>query len=100
MNIVHLLAPLAVLAASPALAIETAAPPAEAAAALERAPREGEVLRDTGARIVGKVYRVQPSGAVLAIVNRETVRIPADTLSIVNGKLVTSLTKAEALKQK
>lgn len=100
MRIVHLLAPLAILTASPALAIETAAPPAETAAALSRAPKEGEVLRDTGARIVGKVYKVQPSGGVLAIVNRETVRIPASTLSIVDGKLVTTLTKAQALKQK
>ncbi|HZG34006.1 MAG TPA: hypothetical protein VEZ59_12065 [Sphingopyxis sp.] len=98
MRIAAILAPLALLAAAPpALATDTAAP---AAAALERAPREGEVLRDAKARIVGKVYRVQPSGGVLAIVNRETVRIPADTLSIVDGKLVTSLTKAEALKRK
>lgn len=91
---------LALLAATtPALAIETAAPPAEAAA-LERAPKEGEVLRDAGGRQIGKVYKVQASGGVLAIVNRETVRIPASTLSIVDGKLVTTLTKGEALKQK
>lgn len=89
------LASLALIAATPALAVENAAP-----AALERAPKEGEVLRDSGARIVGKVYKVQPSGAVLAIVNRETVRIPAETLSIVDGKLITTLTKTEALKQK
>jgi hypothetical protein len=92
---------LALLAATtPALAIETAAPPAEAATALERAPKEGEVLRDAGGRQIGKVYKVQASGGVLAIVNRETVRIPASTLSIVDGKLVTTLTKGEALKQK
>ena len=87
-------------AATPAIAVETATPPAEAATALERAPKEGEVLRDTNARIVGKVYKVQASGNLLAIVNRETVRIPASTLSIVNGKLVTTLSKSEALKQK
>ena len=74
--------------ATPALAFETVTPPAEATTALERAPKEGEVLRDTSARIVGKVYKVQASGNLLAIVNRETVRIPASTLSIVNGKLV------------
>lgn len=101
----RLFVPLALLAvATPALAIETA-PPAplntnEAAAALDRAPKEGEVLRDTGARIVGQVYKVQPSGNILAIVNRQTVRIPASTLSIVDGKLVTTLTKSEALRQK
>lgn len=91
----RLLLPLALLVATaaPALALETAAP-------LERAPKQGEVLRDTGGRQIGKVYKVQASGAVLAIVNRETVRIPADTLSIVDGKLVTTLTKSEALKQK
>lgn len=87
-------------AATPALAVETAPPAEVATTALERAPRESEVLRDTGGRIVGKVYKVQPSGSVLAIVNRETVRIPASTLSIVDGKLVTTLSKSEALKQK
>lgn len=94
------LVPLALVAVSPALALETVAPSAEAAAALSRAPKEGEVLRDASARIVGKVFKVQPSGSILAIVNRETVRIPANTLSIVNGKLVTTLTKSEALKLK
>ncbi|WP_077148415.1 hypothetical protein [Sphingopyxis sp. KK2] len=98
MRLILLLALLA--ATTPALAIETAPPAEVTAAALERAPRESEVLRDTGGRIVGKVYKVQPSGGVLAIVNRETVRIPASTLSIVDGKLVTTLSKAEALKQK
>jgi hypothetical protein len=85
----------ALFVAAPVLANETAAP-----AALERAPRQGEVLRDTGGRLIGKVYQAQPSGAVLAIVNGATVRIPANTLSIVDGKLVTTLTKSEALKQK
>lgn len=85
----------ALVVAAPAFASQPAAAPA-----LERAPRQGEVLRDSGGRQIGQVYKVQPSGAVLAIVNRETVRIPADTLSIVDGKLVTTLTKSEALKQK
>lgn len=83
----------ALFLAAPAFATQTAP-------ALERAPRQGEVLRDTGGRLIGKVYQAQPSGAVLAIVNGATVRIPADTLSIVDGKLVTTLTKSEALKQK
>ena len=97
----RLLISLALLAATtPALAIETAPPAEVATVALERAPRVNEVLRDTDGRIVGKVYRAQPSGSVLAIVNGETVRIPAGTLSIVNGKLVTTLSKAEALRQK
>ena len=97
MRIAAILAPLALFAAvPPALAQDAAAP----AAALERAPREGDVLRDTKARIIGKVYKVQPSGGVLVIVNSQTVRVPADTLSIVDGKLVTTLTKAEALKRK
>ncbi|NIJ39353.1 hypothetical protein FHR22_004100 [Sphingopyxis panaciterrae] len=89
-----------ILAASAAPAAATQVTEAPAAAALARPPVEGEVLRDTKARIVGKVYKVQPSGAILAIVHRETVRIPAETLSIVDGKLVTTLTKSEALKRK
>ncbi|HMO74774.1 MAG TPA: hypothetical protein PKD99_16855 [Sphingopyxis sp.] len=95
MRIVTALAPLALLAAAPsALAFETAAP------ALDRAPKEGEVLRDAGGRVVGKVARVQPSGGVLVIVGGQTARVPADTLSIVDGKLVTSLTRAEAARLK
>lgn len=85
----------ALVVAAPAFASQPAAAPA-----LERAPKQGEVLRDTGGRLIGKVYQAQPSGTVLAIVNGATVRIPADTLSIVDGKLVTTLTKSEALKQK
>lgn len=89
-----------ILAAATAPVVAVQATDTPAASALPRAPVEGEVLRDAKARILGKVYKVQPSGGVLAIVNRQTVRIPADTLSIVDGKLVTSLTKSEALKQK
>ena len=88
------------LAAATAPAVAAQATETPAASALSRAPLAGEVLRGAKARIVGKVYKVQASGGVLAIVNRETVRIPAETLSIVDGKLVTSLTKAEALKRK
>lgn len=84
--------------AAPALAIEIAAPPA--AAALERAPREGEVLRDSQARIVGKVAKVQVGGAILVIVDRGTVRVPANSLSIVDGRLITTLTKSEARRLK
>ncbi len=91
---IMILASLALIAATPALAYQTGA------AALERAPKEGEVLRDGSARIVGKVTKVQASGAVLAIVNGQAIRIPAETLSIVDGKLVTTLTKTEALKLK
>lgn len=96
----HLAIVSVILAASTASAAAAQVAEAPAAAALARAPVEGEVLRDTKARIVGKVYKVQPSGNVLAIVNRETVRIPAETLSIVDGKLVTTLSKSEALKRK
>lgn len=96
----HLVIAPLLLATATAPAFAAQAIDAPAAGALSRAPVEGEVLRDAKARILGKVYKVQPSGGVLAIVNRETVRIPADTLSIVDGKLVTSLTKGEALKRK
>lgn len=82
-----------------AFSIATAAAQNPSEATLERAPKKGEILRDTNARIVGKVFKVLDNGDVLAIVNRDTVSIPAETLSIVDGKLVTTLSKAEARKR-
>ncbi|PKP98879.1 MAG: hypothetical protein CVT74_09535 [Alphaproteobacteria bacterium HGW-Alphaproteobacteria-13] len=65
-----------------------------------RAPRAGEVVRDSRARVLGRVHKVQPDGTTLVIVGGRVVPLPASTLSVQNGKLVTTLTKGEALQQK
>jgi hypothetical protein len=49
-----------------------------------------------GARL-GTVYRVDPDGAVQMIIAGKMVTVPASTLSSVDGRLVTSLSKNQVL---
>jgi hypothetical protein len=49
-----------------------------------------------GARL-GPVYRVGPDGAVQMIIAGKMITVPASTLSSVDGRLVTSLSKHEVL---
>jgi hypothetical protein len=49
-----------------------------------------------GARLA-PVYRVGPDGAAQIILDGKLVTIPATTLSMSDGRLVTSLTKSEIL---
>ena len=49
-----------------------------------------------GARL-GTVYRVDSDGAVQMIIGGKMVTVPASTLSSVDGRLVTSLSKNEIL---
>ena len=49
-----------------------------------------------GARL-GTVYRVGPDGAVQMIIAGKMVTVPASTLSSVDGRLVTSLSKKQVL---
>ena len=49
-----------------------------------------------GARL-GTVYRVGPDGAVQMILDGKMITIPASTLSSVDGRLVTSLSKHQVL---
>lgn len=50
----------------------------------------------TGERLAA-VYRVTPDGAAHIILNGQLVGIPASTLTAVDGKLSTSLTKRDIL---
>ena len=50
----------------------------------------------TGSRIAA-VYRVDSQGRVQVILDGKLITVPASTLSEVNGKVTTSLTKAELL---
>ena len=49
-----------------------------------------------GARLA-PVYRVAPDGAAQIILEGKMVTVPATTLSMTDGRLVTSLTKSEIL---
>ena len=54
------------------------------------------VVAADGARL-GTVYRVGPDGAVQMILGGKMVTVPASTLSSVDGRLVTSLSKNQVL---
>jgi hypothetical protein len=49
-----------------------------------------------GARLA-PVYRVAPDGGAQIILDGKMVTVPAATLSMTDGRLVTSLTKSEIL---
>jgi hypothetical protein len=49
-----------------------------------------------GARLA-PVYRVAPDGGAQIILDGKMVTVPATTLSMTDGRLVTSLTKSEIL---
>jgi hypothetical protein len=55
------------------------------------------LLAADGARL-GAVYRVMDDGAAQLIVDGKMVVIPAATLSVVEGKLMTSLSKSDVRK--
>jgi uncharacterized protein YdeI (BOF family) len=59
---------------------------------------EGKMLVASNGARVGAVYRVTSEGAAQVIVDGKMVTIPANTLSISDGKLTTSLSKAEIRK--
>lgn len=55
----------------------------------------GRILRDAGNVRLGKIDRVNPDGSVRIILDERFVTIPAETLSVQNGEVTTSLTKKE-----
>ena len=70
----------------------SAAPAATAAVA-----EKGKMLTSANGARLGAVYRVGPDGAAQIIIDGKLVTVPANTISVANGKLVTSLTKSEVL---
>lgn len=68
------------------------------AAAAPVVPREGQVLYDAKGKRVVTINRVTSEGAVRIIFDGRLLTVPTETLSLVNGKLTTSLTKAELAK--
>ncbi|MFC3172682.1 hypothetical protein ACFOD9_00305 [Novosphingobium bradum] len=78
---------LALVAGTPALADAPAATQVKA----------GAMLRDaTGARITA-ISRVNTDGSIGVIVESKFITIPADKVSVVDGKVVTKLTKREII---
>ena len=55
------------------------------------------VVTSTGARL-GAVHRVTDDGSAQLIIEGKMVTIPASTLSLADGKLTTSLSKADVRK--
>jgi hypothetical protein len=76
-----------------------AAPDAPAASAAPTAPvaEKGKMLVAANGARLGAVYRVGPDGSAQIIIDGKLVTVPANTISIADGKLTTSLTKSEVI---
>lgn len=81
------------IAATPVLAEKSAAIPSSAV----EVERKDRLFDATGAS-VAKVSRVERDGDVLVIYKGQLRRIQADTLSMKEGKLMTSMTRTEIRK--
>lgn len=55
----------------------------------------GKMIYGGNGQRIAPAYRVTADGTVQVILNGKLVNIPASTLSDANGKIATSLTKAE-----
>ena len=77
---------------------EGTTPSGEEAAEAMAAPvnvSSGTMLYGGDGKRIGRVYRVDGDGNVQLIMNSKMVTVPAATLSEVDGKVMTSLTKRE-----
>jgi len=61
------------------------------------AASKGKMLVAADGARLGTVYRVGSDGAVQMIIDGKMVTVPASTLSSVDGRLVTSLSKKQVL---
>jgi hypothetical protein len=61
---------------------------------------EGKMLVSANGSRLGAVYRVTNDGSAQLIIDGKLVTVPAATLSIVDGKLTTSLSKSDVRKLK
>jgi hypothetical protein len=81
-----------------ALATFTAAAQNSSSAAATAAVAEkGKMLVSSNGSRLGIVSRVGPDGAAEIIIDGKLVSVPATTLSNVDGKLTTSMSKSEIL---
>lgn len=87
MKKIYLAAMMSVLVAVPALAEQAAAPAV--------VPVRGKVLLAAGGARLGPVYGVGADGSAQLIIDGRMISIPANTLSMTDGKLTTSLSKKD-----
>ena len=81
----------------PAAAQGTTDAPAASSAQTAPVAEKGKMLTAANGARLGAVYRVNPDGSAQIIIDGKLVTVPANTLSLANGKLTTSLTKSEVL---
>ncbi len=72
-------------------------PSTHEAAATAAVAVKGKMLMGANGARLGPVYRVGADGSAQIIIDGKLVTVPAATLSTVDGKLLTSLTKSEVL---
>ncbi len=86
---------LAITATCMILGISASASAADAPAASGVQVHAGQMLYDSSEHRIAAVYRVTADGNVQIVLNGKLVTAPASSLSDVNGKLTTSLSKSE-----
>ncbi|WP_174274204.1 hypothetical protein [Sphingomonas bacterium] len=77
------------------LLISLLAVAAPAFAANEPVAHRGDMLRDSNNARLGSIASVRSDGSVGLILNSRMVIVPASSLSVVDGKLTTKLSKTE-----
>lgn len=87
--------PLAALACVLSVAMTPAVMAEEDQAMASTQAAKGDQLYTSDGKRIGKVYRVTNDGDVQVIYNNRMLTIEASTLSNVDGKLTTSLTRAD-----
>lgn len=87
-----LAAPAAVFAAESSQTVRAAT---DAAATGSVAVNAGKMLYASNGQRIAAIYRVSAEGNPQVILNGKLVTVPASSLSDVNGKVTTSLTKSE-----
>lgn len=97
---VALVATLVTFSVAPAAvyAAETSQTVREATEAQPVSVRAGNMIYGGNGQRLAAAYRVTSEGTVQVILNGKLVNIPSNTLSLVNGKVTTSLTKADLSK--
>jgi len=85
------------LVAAPAFAAETSQSVRAAADASQAsvAVNAGKMLYGSNGQRIASIYRVNAEGSPQVILDGKLVTVPAGTLTEVNGKITTSLTKKD-----
>lgn len=63
-------------------------------------PEVGKMLHSAGGKKLAAVYKITPAGAPQLLIEGKLVTVPASSLTEVNGKVETSLTKRELLSKR